>query len=190
MKTHIQTPEERSKKWRKPIYWVYLLLITLFITSCYVEPWYGRDGRLGNAYLAISWVDAEPQYLDAGTSIIPAVFEYGRFYRAWPGFFTMYYDGRFWNGQAYAFYAWEVDYEIWTVAGEPGGVYYDGADGSDNYFTVECSPYGPWVYGPGYKSAALPDGYDLVENTDEKIIITKEGSTFGITLTYKKVDPR
>lgn len=87
-------------------------------------------------------------------------------------------------------YAWEVDYEIWAMAGEPGGMYYQGTNGPDNYFTIECSPYGPWVYGPGYKSAALPEGYKLKESTEEKIVIEKEGTDFGITLTYKKVVPR
>jgi len=191
MKAHVTTPAEilvRRSTW--PKYWFYLLMITLFITSCHVEPWYGHDGRPGNAFLAISWLDAQPEYIDAGTGDIPPVFEYGRFYHAWPGFYTMYYDGRFWNGQANVFYAWEVDYDIWAVAGEPGGLYYNGADGVDNHFTVECSPFGPWVYGPGYKSAALPDGYELLEDNDEKIIIQKEGTDFGITLTYKKVAPR
>jgi hypothetical protein len=191
MEAHIQTPAKRSdKKARRPYYWFYFLLITLFITSCYTEPWYGHEGRPGNAYLSITWIDAQPAYIDAGTGDIPPVFEYGRYYLAWSGFYSMYYDGRFWNGQAYALYAWEVDYEIWTVAGEPGGMYYDGANGPNNHFTVECSPYGPWVYGPGYKSAALPEGFELIENTDEKIIIKKEGTDFGITLTYKKVVPR
>jgi hypothetical protein len=191
MKTHAQTPAKRSDKCRTwSIYWLWLLLVTLFITSCNVEPWYGRDGRPGNAFLAVSWIDAQPEYIDAGTGDIPPVFEYGRYYYAWPGYYTMYYDGRFWNGQAHAFYAWEVDYEIWTTVGEPGALYYEGANGPDNHFTVECSPYGPWIYGPGYKSAELPTGYELIENTDDKVVIKKEGTEFGITLTYKKVVPR
>lgn len=191
MKTHVKSPTKRSSKRKSSLQtWLSLLLITLFITSCHKEPWYGRDGRPGNAYLTITWIDAKPEYIDAGTGDIPPVFEYGRYYNAWPGFYTMYYDGRFWNGQAHVFYAWEVDYEIWTVAGEPGGMNYDGVDGPDNYFTLECSPFGPWIYGPGYKSAELHEGYNLKESSDERIIIEKEGTDFGITLTYKKVVPR
>jgi hypothetical protein len=191
METHVTTPAKvLDSRSILPKYGLYILLITLFISSCHVEPWYGRDGRPGNAFLAITWIDAQPAYIDAGTGDIPPVFEYGRFYHAWPGYYTMYYDGRFWNGQAHVLYAWEVDYEIWVVNGEPGGLYYNGADGVDNHFTVECSPFGPWVYGPGYKSAALPDGYELMEDTPDKIVVKKEGTDYGITLTYKKVVPR
>jgi hypothetical protein len=169
---------------------IFLFLASFILSSCYTEPWYGQNGRPGNAFLSITWVDAKPQYLDAGTGAIPPVFEYGRYYSAWPGFYTFYYEGRVWNGQANIFYAWEVDYEIWVTAGEPGGMYYNGANGPDNYFSIECSPYGPWVYGPGYKSAALPEGYELKESTEERIVIEKEGTDFGITLTYRKVVPR
>jgi len=171
--------------------WLFLLsLATLILSSCYSEPWYGQNGRPGNAFLSITWIDAQPDYIDAGTGDIPPVFQYGKYYRSWPGFYTLYYEGRFWSGQAHAFYAWEVDYEIWEVAGEPGGMYYNGADGCDNYFTVECSPYGPWVYGPGYKSAELPDGYELKESSEDKVVIEKEDTNFGIRITYKKVTPR
>ncbi|MCK4569050.1 MAG: hypothetical protein KAT76_02095 [Bacteroidales bacterium] len=171
--------------------WLFFLaLATIILSSCYTEPWYGRNGRPGDAFLSITWIDAQPEYIDAGTGDIPPVFQYGRYYRSWPGFYTLYYDGRIWNGQANVFYAWEVDYEIWEVSGEPGELYYNGLDGADNYFTVECSPYGPWVYGPGYKSAELPEGYELKESSDDKIIIEKESSNFGITLTYRKVAKR
>ena len=168
----------------------YLALATLFLSSCYTEPWHGYNGQPGNAFLALNWVDAKPEYMDAGTGDIPPMFHYGTYYKAWPGFYTIYYDGSFWNGQANVFYAWEVDYEIWQTAGEPGGMYYNGANGPDNYFSVECSPYGPWVYGPGYKTAELPDGFELKEESDEKIIIEKAGADFGITITYRKVSPR
>jgi len=168
----------------------YLALAALFLSSCYKEPWYGYNGRPGNAFLSLTWVDAKPEYIDAGTGDIPPMFQYGRYYKAWPGFYTLYYDGRFWNGQANVFYAWEVDYEIWETSGESGGMYYNGANGPDNNFTVECSPFGPWVYGPGYKSAGLPEGFELKESNDEKIIIEKKGTDYGITLTYRKVAGR
>ena len=169
------------------IWLLFLALAALFLSSCYQEPWYGHNGQPGNAFLSLTWVDAKPEYIDAGTGDIPPVFEYGRYYKSWPGYYTMYYDGRFWNGQAHAFYAWEVDYEIWETSGEPGGMYYNGANGPDNYFTIEMSPFGPWIYGPGYKSAALPEGYKLVEEDEEKIVIEKEDTSFGIRITYRSV---
>ncbi len=192
MKTLVTTPEFRKRDMMKGswVKWFLLLLMAFFVTSCYVEPWYGRDGQPGRAYLSLTWIDTKPEYIDAGTGAIPPVFQYGKYYRAYPGFYTLYYDGHFWNGQAYAFYAWEVDYEIWAVAGEPGGMYHNGANGPDNYFTVECSPFGPWVYGPGYKDEELPEGYELKENTGERVTIEKKGTDFGITITYKKVASR
>ena len=168
---------------------LFLAMAALFLSSCYKEPWYGHNGQPGNAFLSLTWVDAKPEYIDAGTADIPPVFEYGRYYKAWPGYYTMYYEGRFWNGQAHAFYAWEVDYEIWEAAGESGGMYYNGVNGPDNYFSIEMSPYGPWVYGPGYKSAELPEGYELVEETKDSIVIEKEDSSFGIRIIYRNVLP-
>jgi hypothetical protein len=188
MKTHVRTPLEKIFKRPLLLKSGLLLLIIFTLSSCYKEAWYGRDGQAGNAYLALTWIDAKPEYIDAGTGDIPPVFEYGRYYPAYPGFYKLYYEGRFWNGQAYAFYAWEVEYEIWRMPGEPGGPYYNGANGADNYFSVECSPYGPWVYGPGYKSATLPEAYKLVEQSDDVIIVTMERETMGITITYRKVD--
>jgi hypothetical protein len=167
-----------------------LIFITLLFASCYKEPWYGYNGRPGEAFLALNWVDDKPDYIDAGTGSIPPVFQYGRYYRAYPGFYVMYYEGNFWNGQAHAFYAWEIDYEIWIMPGEPGGMYYNGANGPDNYFSIECSPYGPWIYGPGYKEAGLPEGYELKENSGDEIVMEKKGTDFGITVTWKKVVPR
>lgn len=187
MKAHVYTPGiSPLRKLHRAGSGLSLVILILLLSSCYKEPWYGRDGAAGNAYLSITWADAQPEYLDAGTGDIPPVFEYGRYYLARPGFYTMYYEGRYWNGQALAFYAWEVDYEVWAVAGERGGLYYNGARGADNYFTIECSPYGPWVYGPGYKTAQLPEGFELIEESEEKITISKESSSFGITISYKK----
>jgi hypothetical protein len=171
-----------------PFRWLIILALAAFIlSSCYREPWYGRNGVSGNAFLSLTWVDVKPEYIDAGTGDIPPVFEYGRYYKAWPGYYTLYYEGRFWNGQAHAFYAWEVTYEIWETPGEPGGMYYNGANGVDNYFTIEMSPYGPWVYGPGYKSSELPEGYKLIKSSDKEITIEKTDACFGITITYRNV---
>lgn len=190
MKAHAPTSvliKLKGKPWSMLM--AVVILISL-LSSCHKEVWYGSDGHPGHAYLSLTWIDDKPDYIDAGTGDIPPVFEYGKYYLAWPGWYTMYYEGRFWNGQASVFYAWEVDYDIWTLEGERGGLYYHGADGPDNYFTVECSPYGPWVYGPGYKTVKLPDGFELVESDEDKIIISKEGTHLGITLTYRKVIAR
>lgn len=182
----IKTGDAATRITGPRVFWLFVLaMAALFLSSCYQEPWYGHNGQSGNAFLSLTWVDAKPEYIDAGTGDIPPVFEYGRFYKSWPGYYLMYYEGRYWNGQAQAFYAWEVEYEIWETSGEPGGMYYNGTNGPDNYFTIEMSPYGPWIYGPGYKTAELPEGYKLVEEDDESIVIEKEDTYFGIRITYR-----
>lgn len=165
-----------------------VLSLTLFLTSCYKEPW-GSDGRTGRAYLALTWVEAEPDYLDAGTSAIPEYFYWDEYYRIISGYYNFYYEGDVWTGNRWAFYSWEIDYEIWTNAGEPEGFYYNGRDGADSYFTIECSPYGPYV-SEYYKGAVIEKDYEVIEDTGDIIIIEKEKEEFTIRVTYKKVEKR
>ena len=164
-----------------------LIIVALMLTiaSCQKR---GYDGRPGRAYISLTWSVVEPDYIDPGTYDIPSVFYWGEYYRTYPGFNTLYYESSVWMGYYWDFYAWEVDYEIWTYAGESGGYYYDGRDGADTYFTLELNPYGPYVYDT--KSASLPDKYKLVEDTGDAIVIIREEEEFSIKATYKKVEPR
>jgi len=149
----------------------------------------GRDGRDGRAFLALEWEVDRPDYIDAGTPDIPPTFEWGRSYRAYPGWYTLYYEGRFWNGYANALYAWEIEYEIWEAEGERGGYYYDGEDGPDSYFTLIMSPYGPVVDEYVTKMAATTDGSGISE-TNDAITFSVEKEGFGMHVTYRKVEPR
>jgi len=159
----------------------------LLLNSCYVTPWYGEDGRQGNAYVALTWVDAKPDYIDAGPSGIPPVFYWDQYYRAVPGYYSLYYEGSVWNGYGKSFYAWEIYYEIWRMEGENGGLYYHGADGADTYFTLECSPYGPYIYEDLYKDQ--PAGFELIQNSEDEVTIEKTDGAFRLRATYKKVEP-
>lgn len=157
----------------------------LMLTSCYKEPVRGLDGRPGRAFLAVTWVDGQPDFINSGNSAIPAVFDYGRFYLSYPGLYRFYYEGHIWNGYASAYYAWEIDYEIWIHRGQPGGYGYNGADGPDNYFTMECSPYGPYMFLGTYKSDST--GARIIERTDEGGEMELKGATYSIKMTYRKV---
>lgn len=168
---------------------IFLFILVTLLSSCYKEPWYGKDGRPGNAYLAVDWVDDEPDYIDVGTSAVPPYFYWGEYYRAYPGIYQLYYEGEVWMGNRWAFYAWEIDYEIWRNEGEQGGAYYHGRDGADTYFTLECSPFGPLVY-EDYKSGDTKPGFEVLQDSDDEITILKTDKDFNLKITYRKVEQR
>ena len=173
-----------SKKVQKII----AVLLILSLTAC-EKAWYGRDGQPGDSYVALTWQTIEPTYLDAGTYAIPTHFYWGEYYLIQPGFYNLYYEGSIWTGQAWARYAWEVTYEIFEVPGERGDWYYNGARGPNNFFTIECSPYGPYV-GSSYKSAVIAKGSEILEENEEGIIIKQKGDGVSMKVSYKKTVPR
>lgn len=171
----------------------FILAVFILITGLYACVPYGYDGMPGDSYLAVTWYRTQPDYLDVGTSDIPPVFEWGAFYRAWPGYYTMYYEGSYWNGYRYARYAWEMNYEIYRIAGEPGGPNYNGADGPNTYFTLECSPFGPEIYTDtryykkGNDQIEKPEKEMLTGQTDSVVVVKND---LKLKLVYKKVEPR
>jgi len=160
-------------------------LVTLLITSCDR----GYDGRPGRAFLALDWELTPPEYLDAGTPDIPPHFHWGQYYLAYPGFYTLYYEGTVCNGPTRVFYAWEIDYEIWVAAGEPGGYYYNGMDGPDTYFTVICNPNGPYCANC-LKTTEADAEIEILEDNGEEIIVMMEKNQYRMKMTYRKVEPR
>ncbi len=167
---------------------VIAVLLILSLTAC-EKAWYGRDGRPGDAYLALTWQVTEPDYIDAGTGAIPRVFYWGDYYRINPGYYDLYYEGSYWTGMYWATYAWDVTYEIWEVSGEKGDWYYNGSDGPDNYFTIECNPYGPY-FGGSYKSAEIDKKYEVVEETPNMIVVKQKGEGVEMKITYTKAEPK
>lgn len=175
-KTKVESREVHLKE-RKTGLWTLILILSL--TGC-EKAWHGHDGRPGDAYLSLAWQVAEPTYIDAGTGAIPPVFYWGEYYRIYPGHYYIYYEGRIWNGMYWSWYAWEVEYDIWLNAGEPGDWYYNGADGPDNFFTIECNPYGPFIY-HDYKSTGEPDN---------EISVTKKADGYELRAIYRKAVPK
>ncbi len=170
---------------RKSVKSLSAFILILILASCEKEPWYGNDGRPGDAYIALTWQVEEPTYVDAGTYAIPPVFYYGEYYRINPGYYDLYYEGRTWNGMGWAFYAWEVEYTIRVIDGEPGGWHYNGADGPDNYFTIEMSPYGPYI-SSDYKSSEISEKYELISDTGDEIVIKQVLEGLEMEVTYHK----
>jgi len=167
---------------------VIAVLLILSLAGCQ-KAWYGQDGRPGDAYLSLNWEDAEPEYIDAGTGDIPPIFYWGQNYKTYPGKYYLYYEGRVWTGMAWGSYAWEVEYRIYEVAGEPGGWYHNGQRGPDNYFFLSCSPYGPYIES-SYKAAEINPSYEIIEESEEEVVVKQTGDGMEIMMTYKRVEPK
>lgn len=167
---------------------VIAVLLILSLTAC-EKAWHGRDGRPGDAFLALTWQEVEPSYLDAGTSAIPPLFIWGEYYKIRPGDYSLYYEGTVWTGMAWARYSWEVFYEIWEVPGESGDWYYNGIDGPDNFFTIGCNPFGPFI-GSSYKSTSLSEDYKLISAGDKEIVVTQIKDGMEIRVTYIRGDAK
>ena len=171
---------------RKTMVLLLIVLVSLFgLSSCREH---GYDGMPGMAYLALDWELSEPSYLDAGTTAIPPVFEWGTYYSSYPGIYNLYYEGRHWKGYYWAQYAWEIEYEVYENIGTPGGYGYNGADGMNSYFTIICSPYGPDYshYDSYYRKTPGDDNL----KTGETITLKKDAGKYSIKITYRKVEPR
>ena len=183
MKT-LKSDRERKNK----SFLLLLGIIALGLSACRQEVVI-IDGAPGRAYLAFTWTEHEPEYFDPGTYAIPDVFYWDEYYRISPGLYTMYYDGAYYDRGNLIEYAWELDYEIYITPGERGTPHYIGRDGVDNYFTLECNPYGPWMY-QDFKSSEITPGLKVKEVSEEKIVIEKEMSNYTLKVTYKKVEKR
>lgn len=173
-----------AKGFRMKIEKLIAVLLILGFTSCQ-KAWYGRDGRPGDAFVSFTWQVSEPTYIDVGTAAVPPVFYWGESYKIRPGNYTLYYEGEVWAGSGLALYSWKVMYEIWEVPGEHGDWYYNGSDGPDNYFSIECSPYGPYV-SSDYKSTALDPKYDLISENKDEIVVEQKADGMRMKITYKK----
>ncbi len=49
-----------------------ILIFALLVLSSCQKEYFGYDGFDGRAYLALSWSEAEPEYIDVGTNAIPS----------------------------------------------------------------------------------------------------------------------
>lgn len=164
--------------------------LILTISSCHV----GSDGRPGQAYISFEWEISKPDLIDCGTPSVPPNFYYGTFYRITPGWYTAYYEGQVWTGQAWGTYAWEMDYEIWVNPGQRGGYGYNGKDGMNTYMTFVCTPFGPEIYRHESDMRKAPendgDDADIEKITENEGVIEYQINEYTVRMTYRKVEPR
>ncbi len=188
MKTKETQNRSNTKYFRSFSMILTCLGLVIFFSSC-DDDWYGSNGRPGNAFVSVAWEVAQPDYLDTGSPDIPAYFQWGRYYHANPGVYFLYYEGHIPNSYGYSVYAWEIEYSIWINQGEPGGYHHHGYDGPDNYFTLLCSPYGPYI--DNYYKSGNSDQNITMENINEKEIkVTMKGKDFLFEAIYRKAEPR
>jgi len=164
------------------------LMVAAFLVFNFSSCRKGEDGFPGNAFLALRWEVQIPAYLDAGTPDIPPVFQWGIYYPASPGYYTLYYEGDYFNGVALNHYAWEIDYRIWVNPGENGGFGFDGRNGPDSYLNITISPYGPYTDRIN-KSLTFDTGkYFVIEESDDQIKILQEEGHYSMMITYRKIN--
>ena len=185
---HIKTFLKRNRIvfCRSVILVAIVITLSLSFTSC--EK--GEYGQPGYAYVAFTWVDAEPDYIEIVNDYIPAVFFWNWFYRVDPGIYSVYYEGKH-NRRTYA---WELEYEVWENDGKRAEfVWIEPKDGPDAYFTVELSPFGPEVIYEEVeveKQGYVDDSDDHPAEIGHEIILEKHQEEYSLRLRYKRVEPR
>ena len=191
METNNTQKRNKNYKIAANVFNLFFIIIVpiLIFTACDDDEW-GEDGFPGRAYMALTWYEVEPAYLDAGNTDIPQTFFWDEYYRITPGIYTLYYEVDVFENGLPATYAFELVYEIWIDPGEPGNLNYDGKNGGDTYFILELTPYGPSVYGEmRYKSISVGEANNLIELNEKKEVI-KKVNNYWIKASYKQVEPR
>jgi hypothetical protein len=55
----------------------------------------------------------------------------------------------------------------------------------DNYFNIECGPYGPYV-SSAYKSSNLSSVYELISESEDEIVVEQKTDGMKMKITYRK----
>lgn len=164
----------------------FAILLTLALASC--EK--GELGDPGFAFVAFTWVEDEPDYLEIANDFIPAVFYWDWYYRVDPGVYHVYYEGLFRRES----YAWELEYEVWENPGERGKyAWEEGLVGPDAYFTIELSPFGPEViYEEIYPDKSEADGKTelVMPEIGSSFTVEQQNNDYKLRVTYRKVELR
>lgn len=169
------------------LFWVAILLTLPFSFSSCEKGEYGQPGY---AFVAFTWVDAEPDYIEIANDFIPAVFYWNWFYRVDPGIYSVYYEGKH-NRRSYA---WELEYEVWENEGKRAKyVWVEPTDGPDAYFTIELSPFGPEVIYEEVKvekQGYVDDSESHFLEFGQKVILEMHHEGYNLRLRYQRVEPR
>jgi hypothetical protein len=167
------------------------VIAIIVMQSCIIEapapepaP-YGRDGRDGRAFFKMNYGNFEPDYIETG-GVIPSNFYWDTYYRTNPGFYTVYYEYIENTYRGRIVYPYEIEVEVFVMAGEPGGYRYDGKDGDDVYFELILFPDGfEYYHDIAYKSESTEKQQRTQIGYNESIV-----NNTKIVTTYYKLPPK
>lgn len=149
------------------------------------RPCYGTNGVDGNAFFGLDYSFVEPSYVWGNNPAIPTIFEYGVHYLSPPGEYNLYYEGSFIDGCCLVDYYWDVTYLIWIHPGTAGDCYSHGFDGVDSYLRIFMDPYEPGIDRINKAETGLD--IQILEKTDDKIVMEMENEQYTLRATYKKL---
>lgn len=155
------------------------VLAIILMQSCIIEapapdP-YGTDGRDGRAFFKMNYGDFDPDYIETG-GVIPNNFYWDTYYKTNPGYYTVYFEYIENTYRGRIVYPYEIEVEVFVMAGEQGGYRYDGEDGDDVYFELILFPDGyEYYHDIEYKSenndtSRVQIGYNELIKNDTKIV--------------------
>ncbi len=185
---HIKSIKQiiKSESMHRLIFVGIILTLSFSFLSC--EK--GEYGQPGYAFVAFTWADAEPDYIEIANDFIPAVFYWNWFYRVDPGIYSVYYEGKH-NRRTYA---WELEYEVWENEGKRAKyVWVEPTDGPDAYFTIELSPFGPEVIYEEVKvekQGYVDDSESHFLEVGQEVILEMLHEDYNLRLRYQRVEPR
>ena len=178
-------------QWRgKSMRYLNVFAVSLLMIFASISCEKGEIGEPGLAFVAFTWVDHEPEYIEIANDFIPATFYWDWYYRVEPGIYYVYYEGIYRRSP----YAWELEYEVWENEGKRGKhAWVKGPDGPDAYFTIELSPFGPEViYEEVYldKSGAGFGNHTIIPEIGSSYVVEKQNKDYNLRLRYNRVEPR
>lgn len=151
-----------------------IYLLPLLLMAC------GKDGKPGDVYIRFTWTGNQPYIFSTNNVAIPSVFYYSTYYITEPGTYTLYYEtfygANFWfNG----------GYTLTSKPGEEGGIFKDGDDGEDSYFSINCDPYGATFY--QVKGQQVAEDEPIIEKGENVVVDVEEGSDIVQKVEYKRI---
>lgn len=167
-----------------------ILAIAIFFFLPLASCEKGELGDPGLAFVAFTWVEHEPDYIEIANDFIPALFYWDWYYRVDPGIYYVYYEGEFRRSP----YAWELEYEVWENEGKRGKhSWIKGTDGPDAYFTIELSPFGPEViYEEIYPDKSGTDGKAelIIPEIGSSFTVEQQCNDYRLRVTYRRIESR
>lgn len=149
-----------------------LVCLCIFFASC--SLFMGSDGKDGEVFLSIDWIE-QPEYYTDSNPAIPNNFQRGFSYKTEPGDYNFEYA--FEDG-----YGWEGIYTIREAEpGESGSFFRnDDSDGKDAFYSIVLT-YNGMIFENEYKTIIGSD------KEDEIIFISASAGNFVLDIVMNRI---